>query len=167
MSEAITQTRQIDLGREDSLVPWSAWFHRSSKALHQFHGVSEGQKAVFRVTLIDARVFAVTHVQTHVSRGRCFVGENRFGEKDAVCDVITGYTLVGSAADGRPTALVVPPEMLASVECVAVSQPDAQDDSKEDQTRPFGFAAYQAWDGTLKLEEIEEQVPAALQEGAD
>ena len=155
-----TPSRQVDLGREDFLVPWAQWFQRASAALHQFFPLGEGQKPVFRVTLVDGRMFAITHVQTHVSRGKCFVGTNRWGEKDAVCDVITGYTLAGTGPDRRPMALVLPPDMIASVECVAVSEAEAKKNDDEgkggDGKEPFGFAAWQTWDGTLQLEEVEE-----------
>lgn len=156
-----TQQRQVDLGREDELVPWSAWFQRASAALAQFHPLGETQKPIFRVTLIDGRVFAITHVQTHVSRGKCFVGTNRWGEQDAVCDVITGYTLAGRAGDGRPTALVIPPAMIASVECVAIDampDPAAVANGKKDDgsDQPFGFAAYREWDGDLTVHEVDE-----------
>ncbi|MEM1167168.1 MAG: hypothetical protein AAGI30_12865, partial [Planctomycetota bacterium] len=162
MTDQPRQPRQIDLGREDELVPWSAWFHRASHALRQFKQLPEGAAAVFRVTLIDGRVFAVTHVQTHVSRGKCMVGTDRFGESDPICDVVTGYTLVGSSGDRRPTALVVPPAMIASVECVAVDaaalQKAAEQAEKkaQDESEPFGFAAWRTWDGDLTVHEIDE-----------
>ena len=161
MTTPTPPSRQVDLGREDALVPWAVWFQRASAALTQFHALADGHKPVFRVTLVDGRMFAVTHVQTHVSRGKCFVGTNRWGETDAVCDVITGYTLAGTGPDMRPMTLVLPPDMIASVECVAVAAPSAPDgedagDKKKDDKEPFGFAAWKEWTGTLQLEEVED-----------
>lgn len=170
----------IDLGREDELVPWSEWFRRAATTMEEMLGQtsdSEGDKPlpdaprwVFRVTLVDGRSFAITSVSTHISRGRCFLGENRWevgpnkheltesaGKVASVinagrpiCDVITGYTLLGSGEDGFPTVLNCPPSMISSVEAVMLprralnGENGANGESGADKREPFGFARWAA-----------------------
>lgn len=186
--------RRVDLGREDELVTWAEWFQRSAQALDNFLAAQFGNQAqpsgdtgggaagvpagapsgapalakVFRVTLTDGRPFAVTAVQTHINRGLCFPGNtDRWTDDDRpTCDVITGYTMIGSGPDGRPTALSVPPNQIASVECVLVPQAmharalEKHKDEQEEQA--FGFARFAQMRDRPELEEVEDQTnPAA------
>ncbi len=164
--------RHVDLGREDELVTWAEWFQRSADTLESFlaSAIAQAKDAgadtseqlddhgrpfpdaarVFRVSLKDGRTFAVSAVQTHTSRGRCFPGDNDRWAQDSegskpTCDVITGYTLVGAGPDGRPTALSVPPEHITSVEAVLVprnAQNQALNAPSKDETEAFGFARF-------------------------
>ena len=120
------------------------------------------------MTLRDGRPFAVFSVQTHVARGKCHIRENRWGEKDAICDVITGYTLVGRAPDGLPTVVSVPPDEISSVECVIIGPADMPDpsltgnvdqgdeDNGEDRPVPFGFARWVQDRETPNVEEVDD-----------
>jgi hypothetical protein len=197
----MSDLKSIDLGREDELVPWSEWFRRTSETVEHIlnealegegpepDSTSESPRWIFRVTLVDGRTFAVTRVSTHISRGRCFVGENRWDmsasqqeiRKSAgkvasvinasrpICDVITGYTLMGTGEDGFPTVLNIPPAMIASVEGVVlprrVSQSDASDNGK-DSPEPFGFARWAAQQDKDRPE-IFEVEDSGFPEGAD
>lgn len=192
----MAEVGSIDLGREDELVPWSEWFRRAADSMQQLLSAWSDQESaeaeaaprwVFRVALIDGRTFAITKVSTHISRGRCFLGENRWdiGPTQAqlrqnagkiasviqssrpICDVITGYTLMGSGEDGLPTVLNVPPHMIASVEGVVLPQVPAPDTPDEKISKePFGFArwASRQSEHEPELHEVEEP---ALAEGAD
>jgi hypothetical protein len=192
----MSDTRSIDLGREDELVPWSEWFKRTAATVQQMlEGAPSqeepgvGPRWVFRVTLIDGRTFAVHSVSTHLSRGRCFLGDNRWDigptKRDVtesagkvasvinagspICDVITGYTLVGNGEDGLPMVLNIPPSMIASVEGVMlphVPKPDAG--ASENNREPFGFARWAAMqaENDPQLKEVEEPAPGHA-EGAD
>jgi len=182
--------RHVDLGREDHLVTWAEWFQRSAQALESFLASNiknedpstppaPNAARVFRVALRDGRQFAVSAVQTHTSRGRCFPnGKDPFANDDASaegsngrggCDVITGYTLIGAGPDGRPTAISVPPANIASVECVLIPQNahnralDNKPNDTEDEA--FGFAQYAQRKSRPELTEIEE--PAASSSGND
>ena len=118
-----------------------------------------GLAKVFRVTLTDGRPFAVTAVHTHMNRGRCFVGKDRWGEQDKVCDVITGYTMIGAGPDNRPTALTVPPSAIASVECVLVPQSGqgrALHQPKSDEDEAFGFARFAQMRDRPEVQEVED-----------
>ena len=189
------QSRSIDLGREDELVPWSEWFRRAANSMEQIlaglpapEQVADQPRAprwVFRVTLVDGREFAITQVSTHISRGRCFLGENRWNvgptkqevtesagtvasvvnAGSPICDVITGYTMMGNGKDGLPTVLNVPPHMIASVEGVLLPRRPAPS-QKQDGAEPFGFArwASQQNQNDPELTEVEE---TGLAEGAD
>ena len=180
MTPPIHTSRTVDLGREDEHVPWAEWFNRSSAMLE--HLVKQGQAPqgprVFRVTLADGRPFAVMSVQKHVARGKCELAPNRWTESasigpggayEPICDVITGYTLIGTAPDGRPTVLSVPPTEIASVECVvlvdvAAAAAQAQQHEK-DGDKPFGFAAYKQRLDAPEVEEVEEQTLFSQQAG--
>lgn len=189
----MSHARSIDLGREDELVPWSEWFRRAATSMEQVLQALPAPEPkperpstprwVFRVTLIDGREFAITQVSTHISRGRCFLGENRWdvgptkrevtesagkvasviNAGSPICDVITGYTMMGNGNDGLPTVLNVPPHMIASVEGVLLPRRPSTD-KKEDE--PFGFARWAAQqnEGDPELTEVEE---TGFNEGAD
>ncbi|MFG0292343.1 MAG: hypothetical protein ACF8MJ_04235 [Phycisphaerales bacterium JB050] len=191
----MSETRSIDLGREDELVPWSEWFRRTAASMQDILEkvpVSEehagAPRWVFRVTLIDGRTYAVTQVSTHISRGRCFLGDNRWdigptkhevaesagkvasviNAGSPICDVITGYTMMGNGEDGLPTVLNVPPHMIASVEGVLLPRLLPRSDKERDETEPFGFARWAAMQAKNdpQLTEVEEPAPG-LAEGAD
>lgn len=140
--------RAIDLGREDQLVPWRDWFVRAMQAMLPLIPEDRRDNVAFRVVLKDKRVLIVRGVSTHVSRGRCFIGENRWGERDQICDVITGYVLLGHGTDWTPTVACVPPDLIASVECVV-----AEDTGERE---PFGFASYHWRKGQPQIDEVEE-----------
>jgi hypothetical protein len=157
------KARLVDLGREEERVPWSEWFVRSAQAMEQVvqAGSLPDLPRVFRVTLRDGRPFAVLSVKTHIARGKCqdmlrgwcelpkpAAGDGGGGANSELCDVITGYTLVGTDHNGRPVVLAVPPTEIASVECLLVPQAQLQQkagqrsaDDPDDE--PFGFAAFQ------------------------
>ena len=80
-----------------------------------------------------------------------------------ICDVITGYTMMGNGNDGLPTVLNVPPHMIASVEGVLLPRRPSTN-KKEDE--PFGFARWAARqnEGDPELTEVEE---TGFNEGAD
>jgi hypothetical protein len=123
-------------------------------------GVPSGLTKVFRVTLADGRPFAITAVHTHMNRGRCFVGTDRWGEVDKVCDVISGYTMIGAGPDHRPTAISVPPSMIASVECVLVpprGQGRALEQPSDDgEQEAFGFARFAQMRDRPEVSEVED-----------
>ncbi len=158
-------SRTVDLGREDEYVSWAEWFNRSAALLD--HMVKAGQAPagprVFRVTLQDGRPFAVMNVQKHIARGKCELVPNRWSETpggtEAICDVITGYTFVGTGSDGRPTVLSVPPIEIASVECVVMVDLAGApgEDGEEGAEVPFGFAAFKKRLETPEVEEVEER----------
>ncbi|TVQ80359.1 MAG: hypothetical protein EA380_03310 [Phycisphaeraceae bacterium] len=142
--------RTVDLGREDQLVPWRDWFVRAVEMMLPIVPEDKRDNIAFRVTLKDKRFLVIRGVSTHVSRGRCFVGENRWGERDQICDVITGYVLLGHGADGTPVVACVPPAMIVSVECVIGEVPGERE--------PFGFESYLWRQGRPRLEEVEESL---------
>jgi len=194
----MSNTRSIDLGREDELVPWSEWFKRTSASMEQLlstmpdaeelpEGAPKMPRWVFRVTLIDGRTFAIHTVSTHLSRGRCFLGDNRWdigptrhdvtqaagkvasviNAGSPICDVITGYSLMGNGEDGLPMVLNIPPHMIASVEGVVLPRiPNPAGAKKDDDREPFGFARWAAMqaENDPELNEVEE---TELSEGAD
>lgn len=162
--------RQVDLGREEARVPWAEWFHRASQGMDVFtrEGSMPAHPRAFRVTLRDGRPYAVFSVKAHIARGKCHVdGAQRWceatdtmlqdGSGAEVCDVITGYSLVGTAYDGRPVVLTVPPDEIASVECVLVQgvAPDGEE-AEPAEDIPFGFAAFSGRTSEPELTEVEE-----------
>jgi len=170
LPEQARRRRLVDLGREEAGVPCAAWFSRASPGMRLLveQGVMPRLPRAFRVTLRDGRPYAVFSVKTHIARGKC--GDSghwrepreRDGAAD-MCDVITGYSLVGTAHDGRPVVLTVPPDEIASVECVLVQghpgqvAPDTDGDGKPDEDDvPFGFAAFTKREDTPELTEEEE-----------
>lgn len=147
--------RTVDLGREEELVTWDEWMARSNLAMR--HAVPEAMhdRLVFRVTLGDRRRFLVRQVFTHVARGFCTIGPSRWNEREAICDVITGYMLIGMAADGEPSALCVPPTFIRGLECVLMPT-----DEEQGSRAPFGF--YKREDLTLPQQKTEVEEVLAL-----
>lgn len=157
--------RAVDLGREEDLVTWNEWMMRCAKVMQHAAASSEqiDGNPVFRVTLADKRQFMVSHVFTQVARGKCSIGPERWADPaelsetsgrpvgpngEPICDVITGYVFVGTAGDGRPTTLGVPPEMIASVECVLMLDP---------KQSAFGFARWtQEQNAAPVIEEVDD-----------
>jgi len=187
---ADAQRQRIDLNREDQLVPWAEWFMRADVAMNQFlvsdagrammpggtvNTTPEGHidfaslpfRKIFRVTLNDKRVFAALGVQHHIAKGKCHAGTDRWGNTNATCDVITGYTLIGSANDGMPSAITITPCMIASVECVLLPKPgalkqlQAAKGDPENDKEPFGFARYASLKDNPQIQELEEPAASA------
>lgn len=165
----MSNSRTVDLGREEELVTWQEWLGRAMSTMREAVEEPDHDKLVFRITLHDGRAFAARHVLTHVSRGMCSIVPDRWVEdEDAthvkghpVCEVITGYMFLGSGEDELPTALCVPPTEIASVECVLPQTVD--------EPEPFGFAAARLrLDPKSSMEEVDE--PSRLgtrNQGAD
>lgn len=147
--------RTVDLGREEELVTWNEWLARTMHAMRQIIPSEQHDRLAFRVTLDDTRQFMVRQVLTHVARGTCTIGPSRWNEREAVCDVITGYMFVGAGEDQNPSALGVSPASIASVECVLV--PEQHDD---EEPTPFGF--YKR-DGNEPLTEQKEVIETLVQ----
>jgi hypothetical protein len=152
----------MDLGREHARVPWMEWFKRASDGMDLFmeQGVMPALPRAFRVTLRDGRPYAVFSVKTHIAERKCGASgdwrEAVDGQRD-VSDVITGYSLVGTAHDGKPVVLTVPPEEIASVECVLVQGHPGQREKETDADEiPFGFAAFTKEPRTPEMTEEEE-----------
>lgn len=131
--------RLLDLGREAELITWNEWFARTASVMTQAAQQSPAIDGipVFRITLADRRQYLVTYVFTQVARGRCEIGPSRWAAPEGgapapapVCDVITGYILVGRDGNNRPVTVGIPPAMIASVECVLAPA----------EKEPFGFA---------------------------
>jgi hypothetical protein len=143
--------RSVDLGREDQLVTWGEWFQRSHHLM-------------FRATLADGRAFLVREIRQHVSRGACTIMKTRWHERDTICDVITGYLLIGNDESGVPTTLAVLPQDIVTVECVlgVVSPPDNDPEltQQAQEQRLFGFAQFaKALENRpTRVEEVEENV---------
>lgn len=162
------QRRLVDLGREEARVPWAQWFNRASAGMDLFmeQGIMPKLPRAFRVTLRDGRPYAVFSVKTHIARGKCSAS-GRWAEPTEctnaadICDVITGYSLVGTAHDGRPVVLTVPPDEIASVECVLVQGHPGQATPEEGASDevPFGFAAFAKRGERPQLDEVEEETP--------
>jgi len=153
----MSHLRTVDLGREEELVTWQEWFNRSARLMGQLVDGAQREHLIFRVTLHDGRAFAVRQALTHVARGRCLMDPSRWkrtgnGSGDVACDVITGYMLVGTGADERPTVVSVPPAEIASVECVLVEP--------KEEPEPFGFARSVDMKDRPALEEVEEELHA-------
>lgn len=144
--------RAVDLGREEQLVTWDEWFARSMSIMKQAVPEPDHARLAYRVTLEDTRSFGVKQVVTHVARGKCTIGPSRWNEREAVCDVITGYLLLGASTDDDlPAALCVPPAEIASVECVLMPAGES-----EDQQTPFGFYKREGIDLPTERKEVEE-----------
>ena len=145
------ETRTVDLGREDQLVTWGEWFARTGHAMREAVESSMHEHLRYRVTLVDGRVFAVMQALPHVSRGKCSIEKTRWSERDAICNVVTGYLLVGIDMGNNMTAVGIEPDMIASVECVLV-RPHEEDDDSE----PFGFARFTKFSSEPNLREVDE-----------
>lgn len=132
LSQAPIVKRSVDLGREEELVTWNEWFERSGQVMQQAVPKEMHERLAFRLTLGDRRQFIVRQVLTHVARGKCTIGPSRWNEREAICDVITGYMFVGRGSDDQPSALCVPPTYIRALECILL--PD-----ESEQPHPFGF----------------------------
>ncbi|MGP1347926.1 MAG: hypothetical protein ACTS3F_14815 [Phycisphaerales bacterium] len=160
--------RAVDLGREDHLVTWGEWFGRSQAAMSSVLPEEFRDKLLFRATLVDGRQFLVREVRSHVSRGRCTIEKTRWHDRDAICDVITGYLFIGHDGMGLPTTVSVLPTDIATVECVLAAVPrpagpNAEPANDLDETMPFGFAAFEQRLRELptRVEEVEEHTGAS------
>jgi len=149
--------RTVDLGREEELVTWDEWFSRSMEVMRQAVPDALHERLAFRVSLADGRVFSVRQVVTHVARGKCTIGPSRWNDEEAICDVITGYALLGAGEDSLPAALCVPATMITSIECMLV--PSEEDESSENPA-PFGFYKRDGIEVPTNRKEVEE--PLAL-----
>ena len=155
--------RSVDLGREDHLVTWGEWFGRSHAAMASVLPEEFRDSLLYRATLVDGRQFLVREVRSHVSRGTCTIEKTRWHERDAICDVITGYLFIGHDGTGLPTTVSVLPTDIATVECVLAAIPkpagaESEPGDDPDETMPFGFAAFEKRMRELptRVEEVEE-----------
>lgn len=126
--------RNVDLGREEEFVTWNEWFARAMAGMVEVLPKADHARLQFRVTLVDGRQLIVRQVLSHVVRGRCTLQESRWSEAEAICDVITGYLLLGVGEDDNFAAVALPPREIMSVECVLAPQ-----DENEAAPTPFGF----------------------------
>lgn len=140
--------RIVEVGREEELVTWNEWFARTQHAMKEILPAEKHERLQFRVTLVDGRQFLVRQLMTHLSRGLCTIGPSRWNEREAVCDVITGYLMVGVGEDAELSAISVPPTEILTVECVLV--PD-------EERAPFGFYAREGVDVPAKRSEVDER----------
>ncbi len=150
--------RTVDLGREEELVTWNEWFARSMAAMKHAVPKEHHERLSFRVALADGRVYSVRQVLAHVARGKCTIQPSRWNEREAICDIITGYLFLGVGDDEVPTALCVSPLMITSVECALVSEDDA---SPEHRT-PFGFYKREGMHVPTGRKEVEETLIQAI-----
>ncbi len=140
--------RIVEVGREEELVTWNEWFARTQHAMKEILPAEKHERLQFRVTLVDGRQFLVRQLMTHMSRGLCTIGPSRWNEREAVCDVITGYLMVGVGEDEELSAISVPPTEILTVECVLVP---------EEEKAPFGFYAREGVDVPAKRSEVDER----------
>lgn len=126
--------RTVDLGREDELVTWNEWMERAMQVMQQAVPAEKHDRLTFRLTLADRRQFNVRQVLAHVARGSCTIGPSRWNEREAICDIITGYMFVGAGDDEQPSALCVPPSFIRAIECVLFEAEES-----EKTNTPFGF----------------------------
>lgn len=154
--------RTVDLGREEELVTWDGWFARSMEVMREAVPKLHHDRLAFRVALVDGRIFGVRQVMVHVARGSCSIGPSRWNEREAICDVITGYVLLGAAEDGAPSTLCVSPASISSVECILI--PEIEDDTA---ATPFGFYKREGIDVPVKRKEVEEKFSFVSAEGSD
>ena len=154
--------RTVDLGREEELVTWNEWLERSSLAMSKLIPSEQHERLAFRVTLADRRRFIVRQVVSHVARGTCTIAPSRWNEREAICDVITGYMFIGIADDGSPSTLCVPPSVIRALECLLLpeDQPDAP-------SHPFGFYKRDDLSPLPHRSEVEETFASAVRAGAD
>lgn len=141
-------SRAVDLGREEQFVTWSEWFGRTMAHMSEVVPAEQRDKLQFCITLADGRRFLVRQVLTHVVRGRCSLDPTRWDDGGAVCDVITGYMLLGENDEGDVTVVSVPPTEISTVECIL---------KREEDRAPFGFRKHEALSLPCQQREIEEQ----------
>lgn len=136
--------RSVDLGREDHLVTWGEWFERSHAAMASVVPEELRDNLLFRATLVDGRQFLVREIRQHVSHGACTIEKTRWHERDAICNVITGYLLVGNDQHGVPSTVAVMPDEILTVECVLamIGPPDGEAKQEEEEKKLFGFAQF-------------------------
>lgn len=147
--------RTVDLGREEELVTWNEWMERSSQVMKQAVPAESHERLAFRLTTGDRRQFIVRQVIAHVARGKCTIGPSRWNEREAICDVITGYMFAGTGDDGRPSALCIPPTYVRSIECILLPE------EEEDQPKaPFGFYKREDFKVPHEKKEVEEVLAA-------
>ncbi len=154
-------SRTVDLNREDELITWQEWMARSMNQMKQLVPAEHHEKLAFRVTLIDGRTFAIRRFTTYVVKGRCSLEETRWSDQFKTCNVITGYMFYGVGEDMLLSSLCVPPDMIASIECllVPVIDPDAQGDEQPAVKKiPFGFYPRETLDSPLEQQEVEEEL---------
>jgi hypothetical protein len=165
MTETVPQLRTVDLGREDHLVTWQEWFARAAEVMTKAVEPEHQDHLLFRVRLKSGAEYMVQNVMTHVAKGACYPDSARWSSQaieddesgsKAVCNVITGYMMMGQGRDNRPMTVSVTPCQIASVECVLVEP--------RKEPEPFGFAAALHTKGRPRLEEVEEtnQLPPAF-----
>lgn len=141
--------RVVEVGREEELVTWNEWFARTQHAMKEIVPADKHERLQFRVTLVDGRQFLVRQLMSHVSRGLCTIGPSRWNANEAVCDVITGYLMVGVGDDHELSAISVPPTEIMTVECVLTPG--------EDERAPFGFYAREGLTVPSKRSEVDER----------
>jgi len=138
--------RSVDLGREEHLVTWGEWFERTHAAMSSVVPEELHDNLLFRATLADSRQFLVREIRQHVSHGACTIEKTRWHERDAICDVITGYLLIGNDEHGVPSTVAVMPDEIISVECVLamVGSPEgeSEEEKAEEEKKVFGFAQF-------------------------
>lgn len=157
LSTAISH-RTVDLGREEEFVTWQEWCGRTMSHMRESVPAELHERLAFRVTLSDTRSFAVRQVLTHVVKGRCSLKASRWSDAEAICDVITGYMFMGVGDDELMTTVAVPPDEIASVECVLVGGlPDEEEAGAQSET-PFGFHKRDGLDIPTEQREIEEKI---------
>lgn len=157
-----TIKRTVDLGREEELVTWDEWFGRSIALMKEAIPEKLHDRLAFRVGLADGRVFGVKQVLAHVARGTCTIGPSRWNDREAICDVITGYMLLGAGDDEVPSTLCISPTLIVSVECVLV--PEQEDDTP---ATPFGFYKREGINIPVERREVEEKYTYMNAEGSD
>ncbi|MBL8745083.1 MAG: hypothetical protein JNK58_01865 [Phycisphaerae bacterium] len=154
--------RTVDLGREEELVTWDEWFGRSIALMKEAIPDKFHDRLAFRVGLADGRSFGVKQVIAHVARGACTIGPSRWNDREAVCDVVTGYMLMGAGEDEIPSALCVSPVLIISVECVLAPEPE-----EDSSATPFGFYKREGIDVPVERKEVEEKFTYVNAEGSD
>lgn len=111
----------------------------------------------FMVTLNDGRSFLIRQVLTHVVRGRCSLEPTRWEDHGAICDVITGYMLLGENEEGDFTAVSVPPTGIATIECIL---------KRSEEKTPFGFHKREILSLPAEQRQIEEAASLSTAAGS-
>jgi hypothetical protein len=142
--------RTIDLGREEELVTWNEWMERASLVMKQAVPPEAHDRLAFRLTTGDRRQFIVRQVIAHVARGKCTIGPSRWNEREAICDVITGYMFVGMGEDAHPATMCIPATFIRSLECVLLPESD------DEKPAPFGFYKRDDFNVPHERKEVEE-----------
>jgi len=155
-------SRTVDLNRENELITWQEWMARSMAQMKEIVPAGQHENLAFRITLLDGRAFAVKRFSTYVVKGRCSLEATRWSDHFKTCNVVTGYMFYGLGEDMLPSSLCVPPDMIASIECVLVPIASEGENPDEDQnpTRkvPFGFYPRETFESPLEQKEVEEEM---------